>query len=238
MPMRIGVNTGKVFTGDFGPPYRRAYRVFGDAINTAARVMSKADAGPDPLDRDRARALADDVRDDADRAVSRQGQGGARARLDRRLGVGSPRGQAAETPLIGRDAELGDAARGVREVRQGTGWIVEISGEPGLGGRGCVQESIARCCRRRRPARSLRGVRGARRRTSRFRAPMFDRARSWIRTRTASRSRIACAPRSSRLEPTLVPWLPLLGILSARPAADAGDAGDSTSASCARRSPT
>ena len=45
VPMRIGVNTGKVFTGDFGPPYRRAYRVFGDAINTAARVMSKADAG-------------------------------------------------------------------------------------------------------------------------------------------------------------------------------------------------
>src|SRR3954469_8463851 len=45
VPMRVGVNTGKVFTGDFGPPYRRAYRVFGDAINTAARVMSKADAG-------------------------------------------------------------------------------------------------------------------------------------------------------------------------------------------------
>src|SRR6187431_2088801 len=45
VPMRIGVNTGKVFTGDFGPAYRRAYRVFGDAINTAARVMAKADAG-------------------------------------------------------------------------------------------------------------------------------------------------------------------------------------------------
>ena len=45
VPMRIGVNTGKVFTGDFGPPYRRAYRVFGDAINTAARVMGKADPG-------------------------------------------------------------------------------------------------------------------------------------------------------------------------------------------------
>ncbi len=25
VPMRIGVNTGKVFTGDFGPPYSRAY---------------------------------------------------------------------------------------------------------------------------------------------------------------------------------------------------------------------
>ena len=45
VPMRVGVNTGKVFTGDFGPPYRRSYRVFGDAINTAARVMSKAEPG-------------------------------------------------------------------------------------------------------------------------------------------------------------------------------------------------
>ena len=45
IPMRVGVNTGKVFTGDFGPPYRRSYRVFGDAINTAARVMSRAEAG-------------------------------------------------------------------------------------------------------------------------------------------------------------------------------------------------
>ena len=41
----MGVNTGKVFAGDFGPPYRRAYRVFGDAINTAARVMSRAEPG-------------------------------------------------------------------------------------------------------------------------------------------------------------------------------------------------
>ena len=31
--------------GDFGPPYRRSYRVFGDAINTAARVMSRAEPG-------------------------------------------------------------------------------------------------------------------------------------------------------------------------------------------------
>ena len=45
VPMRVGVNTGKVFAGDFGPPYRRTYSVFGDAINTAARVMAKAEAG-------------------------------------------------------------------------------------------------------------------------------------------------------------------------------------------------
>src|SRR5438874_4636462 len=43
IPLRAGVNAGKVFTGDFGPPYRRTYAVLGDAINTAARVMSRAE---------------------------------------------------------------------------------------------------------------------------------------------------------------------------------------------------
>ena len=45
IPMRIGVSSGRVFTGDFGPPYRRTYAVLGDAINTAARVMARAEAG-------------------------------------------------------------------------------------------------------------------------------------------------------------------------------------------------
>ena len=86
VPMRIGVNTGKVFTGDFGPPYRRAYRVFGDAINTAARVMSKAEAGQILSTEIVLEPVADDLRDDADRAVRGQGQGRAGPRVDRRAG--------------------------------------------------------------------------------------------------------------------------------------------------------
>ena len=93
VPMRIGVNTGKVFTGDFGPPYRRAYRVFGDAINTAARVMAKAEAGQILVDRDRAQPVEDGVRGDAHPAVRRQGQGRAGARVDRRAGHRHARGR-------------------------------------------------------------------------------------------------------------------------------------------------
>ena len=44
-PLRIGVNPGHVFSGDFGPPFRRTYSVKGDAINLAARVMGKAAPG-------------------------------------------------------------------------------------------------------------------------------------------------------------------------------------------------
>ena len=43
--MRAGLDAGHVFTGDFGPRYRRTYAVLGDAINTAARVMARAEPG-------------------------------------------------------------------------------------------------------------------------------------------------------------------------------------------------
>ncbi len=45
LPLRIGINRGHVFAGDFGPSFRRTFSVKGDAINLAARVMGKAVAG-------------------------------------------------------------------------------------------------------------------------------------------------------------------------------------------------
>src|SRR5438093_2157866 len=45
LPVRIGVNNGHVFTGNFGPPYRRTYSIKGDVVNLAARVMAKAQPG-------------------------------------------------------------------------------------------------------------------------------------------------------------------------------------------------
>ena len=45
LPLRIGVNRGHVFSGDFGPEFRRTYSVKGDAVNLAARVMGQARPG-------------------------------------------------------------------------------------------------------------------------------------------------------------------------------------------------
>src|SRR5438067_1737383 len=42
--VRASVHVGHVFAGEIGPPYRRTYTVMGDAVNLAARVMSKASA--------------------------------------------------------------------------------------------------------------------------------------------------------------------------------------------------
>ena len=106
VPMRIGVNTGKVFTGDFGPPYRRSYRVFGDAINTAARVMSKAEPGQVLARKSSSGGLAPHSRC-PDRAVRGQGE----IEPIRASAVGPIVGvRAAEldaTPMFGRERELG-----------------------------------------------------------------------------------------------------------------------------------
>ncbi|MCY7303928.1 MAG: AAA family ATPase, partial [Thermoleophilia bacterium] len=144
VPMRIGVNTGKVFTGDFGPPYRRAYRVFGDAINTAARVMSKAEAGQilsTQIVLDRSRTMFET-------APIQPFAAKGKAELVRASIVGPIIGvkeqQHRGMPLMGRDSELRAVLDAVDEARHGSGWIVEIAGQPGLGKTRFVEEVIAR----------------------------------------------------------------------------------------------
>ena len=80
LPLRIGVNSGPVFAGDFGPAFRRTYSVKGDAINLAARVMSKAAPGqllatPEVVARSQTVFRTTELA-----AVPGQGQGRARAR--------------------------------------------------------------------------------------------------------------------------------------------------------------
>ena len=74
LPVRIGVNRGPVFSGDFGPAFRRTYSVKGDAINLAARVMGKAQPGEVLATDGRPRPGADDVRPRSSAAVPGQGQ--------------------------------------------------------------------------------------------------------------------------------------------------------------------
>ncbi len=45
LPVRVGVNTGRVFAGIVGTLTRRTYTFYGDAINTAARIMVRAADG-------------------------------------------------------------------------------------------------------------------------------------------------------------------------------------------------
>lgn len=211
IPMRVGVNTGKVFTGDFGPPYRRSYRVFGDAINTAARVMSRAEAG---------QILATEVVLDRSRTAFESTpiepfKAKGKAELVKASVVGAIAGhkgeRAAETPLVGRDEELRSLVAVLDDVHRGNGWVIELAGAAGLGKSRLVAELIDR-------HRDLRVLHS--------RCEEYEASTPYYVLRAPMRAALGLGPGADartverhlretveRVEPELVPWVPLLGIL-------------------------
>ena len=153
LPLRIGVNRGPVFAGDFGPPFRRTYSVKGDAINLAARVMGKAAPGQAARHHGGRRTLADRLPHDRAAAVHGQGQVEAGpGRRDRRGSSAPASEERMAVPLIGREPTrwlcLG-ACAGRRPRPGAAGWS-RSSGEPGIGKSRLVEELLPR---RRRRAR-------------------------------------------------------------------------------------
>jgi class 3 adenylate cyclase/tetratricopeptide (TPR) repeat protein len=141
IPIRIGVNRGYVFSGIFGPPYRRCYSIKGDAVNLAARVMGKAEPGEILATTsvlDRARTLFQ-VRELEPffvkgkklpvQAFSVGPLGGAKAGPER-----------AELPLVGREAEMRTLLGALAGARSGAGRLVEVVGEPGIGKSRLIEE--------------------------------------------------------------------------------------------------
>lgn len=134
LPMRVGVNVGNVFSGDFGPSFRRTYSVKGDAINLAARLVARAEPG---------QVLATT-------AVPEQSQTTFRlrplapftvkgkARPVHAVDVG-PVVRDAEVwnrvagPLVGRGDEVRLLSDAVHEARRRRGSYLDIVGEAGLG---------------------------------------------------------------------------------------------------------
>ncbi len=133
--VRVGVNRGNVFAGDIGPFYRRAYSVMGDAVNLAARVAAKAPPGElyataAVLDRSPTRFATTEVE-----PFSVKGK----VRPVQVWSVGPPvagrarQAVAVHFPLVGRERELAMLAGVVEDARGGSGQLVDIVGEPGIG---------------------------------------------------------------------------------------------------------
>jgi class 3 adenylate cyclase/tetratricopeptide (TPR) repeat protein len=143
LTLRIGVNCGRVFAGDFGPPFRRTYSLKGDAVNLAARVMGKAEPGQIlvtevVLARSAMSFHAEALEPFAVKGKARPVQAFA-------LGAGAGR-KAVETrelPLVGRDRELGVLLEGLEEANRRRGRVVELVGEPGIGKSRLVQELLS-----------------------------------------------------------------------------------------------
>ena len=110
LPLRVGVNCGPVFSGDFGPSYRRTFSVKGDAVNLAARLMGKADTGEivasdDVVRRSRTVFALEQLEPFFVKGKSAAIRAHMVGDVVGRFGV------ATGTPLVGREDELGQLQR-------------------------------------------------------------------------------------------------------------------------------
>jgi class 3 adenylate cyclase/tetratricopeptide (TPR) repeat protein len=135
LPIRIGVHRGSVFAGDIGPFYRRTYTVMGDAVNLSARLMAKAPPGSiyataAVLDRS---DTVFETTELAPIAVKGKAQPVQAWSMGRAKGSRTRQAKLQRLPLIGRDAELAVIREALAAARAGTGRLIEIVGEAGVG---------------------------------------------------------------------------------------------------------
>jgi class 3 adenylate cyclase/tetratricopeptide (TPR) repeat protein len=135
LPLRIGVNAGHVFAGEFGPPYRRTYSVKGDCVNLAARLMAKAERGQILA----SRGVVGAARTPLELVALEPFLVKGKAKPVEAFAVGRPTGAASgrrpggRLPLIGRARELAILREGMRSARELGGVTVELVGDPGIG---------------------------------------------------------------------------------------------------------
>ena len=132
LPLRVGVNTGRVFAGVVGTLTRRTYTFYGDAINTAARIMARAHDGQllardDVLERARTTYAATPI--EPFRAKGK-------AELVRASDVGAAVGERepeAIGPFVGREPELDTLLGALHSAGDGPGALVVVTGGTGIG---------------------------------------------------------------------------------------------------------
>jgi class 3 adenylate cyclase/tetratricopeptide (TPR) repeat protein len=135
LPLRAGVHHGPVFSGQVGPIYRRWYAVMGDTVNLAARLVAKAPVGRVYATRDVLRRAKTGFEQTALEPFAVKGK----SRPVHAWDVGRPvRGASdaairLELPLVGRSRELSQLRDAVDRARRGSGALIEVAGETGVG---------------------------------------------------------------------------------------------------------
>ncbi len=132
-PVQIGLTRGRMRTGAYGSRTRRTYGVLGDNVNLAARLMAYADAGAilanERLRQATGSAFKWEILPEMhvkgkDRTVTPALLLGERAQ-----------GISAEyaLPMVGRSAEFQAAITHLEKVQNGSGQLLAIVGEAGMG---------------------------------------------------------------------------------------------------------
>ncbi|MGQ0847192.1 MAG: ATP-binding protein, partial [Sporichthyaceae bacterium] len=145
LPVRIGVNRGPVFTGEIGPPYRRAYIVMGDTTNLAARVMSKTPVGQlwateGILARGGARFVLEQQPPFAAKGKAKPVQAWAVGAATHAVAADAG---AEAAPFVGRGDELAVLTEAIVAAGAGLGRCLDVVGDAGVGKSRLLAQAVA-----------------------------------------------------------------------------------------------
>jgi len=144
LDVRIGIHTGLVVAGDVAAGELSTYSALGDTLNVAARLQEEADPGSVVISAQTRRLLGSDVQARMLGPAELKGRKapvvvyeveGVRDAEDRRRGL-----PGLASPTVGRDRELELMRRLAAASSAGTGRVVAILGEPGVGKSRLVRE--------------------------------------------------------------------------------------------------
>ncbi|GAB3060230.1 ABC transporter substrate-binding protein [Intrasporangium mesophilum] len=135
--VRVGINTGLVVVGSVGAGGRVEYSATGDAINVAARLQASAAPGSVLVSADTQRLAAYAFTWAEPVQLQLKGKAlpfpavavlGLAARPSRARGF-----EGSQAPLVGRERELAAGRAAIEAALAGSGGVVFLTGEPGIG---------------------------------------------------------------------------------------------------------
>ena len=135
--VRVGINTELVVMGEVGSDLRVEYTALGDAINVAARMESAASPGTVLIAADTHRLVAPLFDFEDLGALEVRGKSepvGTFRVLARKSQPQRERGIVGlDSPMVGRDREIEVLRELINDLTHGSGQIVSVMGEAGLG---------------------------------------------------------------------------------------------------------
>jgi class 3 adenylate cyclase/tetratricopeptide (TPR) repeat protein len=144
--VRIGINTGLVVVGDIGNDLHMEYTAIGDAINMAARMEQTAEAGTVQLTPETYRLVSSMFEFDQVENLEIKGKEGLQTayRVKKlKPEPGNLRGLTGlVAPLIGRTTEVNALEESIDALQFGSGAIISVIGEAGIGKSRLVAECL------------------------------------------------------------------------------------------------